>query len=518
MQNSPIDKSVYVPNKRQLINNPGWHLLLMLCIAIISVGCSDKTADSNSIRFALSSYPSNLDPRFATDASSERINQLLYSRLVKFDENLLPQPSLARWQKLSPVKYRFVLLPDRPKFSNGKRVTAQDVAASYRFVLDKTNLSPHREAIALIHKIDVVDDETIEFSLSRADPLFPAYLNIAVLPDELVENRHQFNLDPIGSGPFKLYERNVQQNLILERRLDGQRIEFLQVKDPTVRVLKLLNKEVDILQNDLSPEIAGYLQRQPGITHLKLDGSNFTYIGFNLADPVTGNLNIRKAISHAINRESIIEYAFNQAARPAESILPPTHWAGHDGLQSHGHNILLARQYLGQAGYSEKKRLQLTYKTSSDPFRIKLATIIKSQLAEIGIDLKIKSYDWGTFFGDIKSGRFQMYSLSWVGINTPDIFNYVFHSSSIPPAGANRGRYHSEELDQLLEDVLLSATLDDQILRYREIQEILHKELPYIPLWYESQLAFVNSRISGYKLSTDGNFASLSGTKIETLH
>ena len=187
-------------------------------------------------------------------------------------------------------------------------------------------------------------------------------------------------------------------------------------------VLKLLNHEVDLLQNDLSPEMVGYLKNQPDIHYASEYGSNFTYLGFNLADAVTGNPAIRKAISHAINRESIIRYAFNQSAVPAEALLPPQHWAGHAALDRIDFDPELARSLLSSQGYDENHRLKLVYKTSSDPFRIKLATIIQSQLAEVGIDVAIKSYDWGTFFGDIKAGNFQMYSLSWVGINTPDIF------------------------------------------------------------------------------------------------
>jgi len=151
----------------------------------------------------------------------------------------------------------------------------------------------------------------------------------------------------------------------------------------------------------------------------------------------------------------------------------------------------------------------LVYKTSNDPFRLRLATIIQSQLNFVGIEVEIRSYDWGTFYGDIKEGRFQMYSLSWVGLKMPDIFHYIFHSKSIPPYGANRGRFIDKNVDSILELAKSEVSLEKQSLYYRDLQEYLLKALPYIPLWYEDNVLVSRSNIKGYTLSADGNFDSL---------
>jgi peptide/nickel transport system substrate-binding protein len=480
----------------------------ILYVLVFLTACSVQT-DSHQIRFAVSNVPVNFDPRFATDASSERVNGLLYSHLVDFDEQLLPVPSLADWQQVNTKIYRFVLRDDVPRFSNGERLSSEDVVATYQYVLDGKNLSPHREALSVIESVDVEDDKTILFRLKYADPLFPAYLRLGILPKSLIESDHDFRQQPVGSGVYELLDKKNANKVIVRRRSDGQEISFLQVKDPTVRVLKLLNHEVDLLQNDLSPEMVAYLKKQPKVNYLHMPGSNFTYIGFNLQDEQTGQHAIRQAIGHAIDRNAIIKYVFHDAAVAAESILPPRHWAGHNGLSAIAFNQNRARQLLASSGYDENNRLTLTYKTSTDPFRIKLATIIQSQLAEVGIDIIIKSYDWGTFFGDIKSGNFQMYSLSWVGINTPDIFKYVFHSDSVPPKGANRGQYLSAEIDGLLDSISGTDTLDQQKAIYYRVQEILHDELPYIPMWYEHQQAFMQPTLKNFKLSSDGNYESL---------
>jgi peptide/nickel transport system substrate-binding protein len=238
-------------------------------------------------------------------------------------------------------------------------------------------------------------------------------------------------------------------------------------------------------------------------------GENFSYLGFNLEDPVTGLLPVRRAIAHAIDRESILRFLFRGGGRPAQGMFPPEHWAGTDTLEVIPHDPGRARALLASAGFGADRPLHLVYKTSSDPFRVRLATVIQDQLAQVGIRLDVRSYDWGTFYGDIKAGRFQLYGLSWVGIRTPDIFRHVFHSASVPPEGANRGRYRSTGADRLIEAARAEQDLDRQAALYGELQALLLEELPYVPLWYEDQVYVSRTRVTGYRLAPDGNYDGL---------
>ncbi len=123
--------------------------------------------------------------------------------------------------------------------------------------------------------------------------------------------------------------------------------------------------------------------------------------------------------------------------------------------------------------------------------------------------MDIRSYDWETFYGDIKKGKFQLYSLTWVGIRTPDIFRYVFHSNSIPPGGANRGRLKDTLVDQLIAQAEQETDLQKQAQLYRQLQQRLNKLLPYISLWYEDNIAFYRDNIKDYRVSVDGNYDGL---------
>ncbi len=499
-----------VPSRIRLGRAALWLLLLL----IVVTGCGGEP--DASIRLGVANGARNLDPRLATDATSERVNRLLYRRLVEFDARSLPQPGIARWEQPTPTRYRFILGAHGRRFSDGSRLTAADVAATYRSILDPDSASPHRALLSIIERITVLDPDRLEFELREPDPLFPAYLGIGIGPAARIEAGADLARAPVGSGPFELVDWPAPGRLLLRRRADGQLLELVTVQDPNVRVMKLLRGEVDLLQNDLPPELVAWLRQQPGVRVETAPGVNFSYLGFNLEDPATGTAAVRQAIAHAIDRGAILRWLFQGAGREAEAMFPPEHWAGTGSLPSLSYDPARARRLLDAAGYGPHRPLRLTLKTSSDPFRLRLATVVQAQLARVGIELTVQSYDWGTFFGDIKAGRFQLYSLTWVGIRTPDIFRYVFHSASIPPGGANRGRYLSPVADDLIERARAEPDLNHQAALYRQLQALLRADLPYVPLWYEDQIVVMRSDIAGYRLAPDGNYDALTEVRRAT--
>lgn len=495
------------------------NLLLLLCLIFFIHGCADS--NRNSIAFGLNAAPVTLDPRFATDAASYRITRLIYKSLIDFDEEFQVVPDLASWEQLALNHYRFTLnhyrftLNDEGrKFHDGTRLTASDVKATYDSVLEPSNASPHRSSVKMIEKITVLDENTIDFNLNINDPLFPGRLVIGILPEQGIKEQHNFNQQPIGSGVMQFLDWQDESRLKLERLSDKQVVEFITLKDPTVRILKLLRGEIDLVQGDLPPEIVKWLDKKESIIVKRKQGNSFSYLGFNLDDPVTGNEIIRKAIAYAIDREAIIKYVMADAARKAGTLLPAKHWAANTELSGYEYDPKKAKALLRQAGYDLISPLRITYKTSNNPFRLRLATIIQDQLKAVGIDVEIRSYDWGTFYADIKAGRFQMYSLAWVGLKMPDIFRYVFHSQSIPPDGANRGHFKNAQVDAIIERAEVEPSLAKQAEYYRQLQQILFEALPAIPLWYEDNVLAMRKNITGYELSADGNFDALSKTKI----
>ena len=482
-----------------------------LLVALLLSACDSPP--HNVLRFGLASAPVTLDPRFATDATSERIDRLLYRQLVDFDDAFQPVPSLARWQQPAPDHYRFVLGNEGRRFHDGSRLTARDVKATYDFILDPANASPHRATLEMVREITAVDDDTVDFYLRAPDPLFPGRLVIGILPAAQIAAGRAFNNHPMGSGPFEMVAWPAPGQLQLRRISDGQLFEFLQVRDPTVRILKLQRGELDMVQNDLPPEMIRYAAARPELQVQQGKGSNFTYLGFNMQDPVVSRHAVREAVAYALDRDAIIRYVLGGAARPASALLPPDHWAGDPDLPQYTYDPERARALLEAAGYGAAGP-RIVYKTSNDPFRIRLATIIQQQLAAVGVAVDLRSYDWGTFYGDIKAGNFQMYSLSWVGIKTPDIFHYAFYSSAVPPAGANRGRFVSATADRLIDAAQTAADPAQEADYYRQLQRYLWEELPYVPLWYEDHIFVARRTIEGYTLARDGNYDGLEKVRL----
>jgi peptide/nickel transport system substrate-binding protein len=470
-------------------------------LALSACNRSDSNQQSDQvtpIRFSLAQMPINLDPRYATDAASERVNRLIYQSLVDFDATSNLVPKLASWLMVSPREYHLSLKQPLARFHDHKPLTAADVKATYDSIIGLRD-SPHTSEYSNISAIQVKGDSLVIFQLKQPDTHFSAKLIMGILPKDYIEMKHDFSHHPIGSGPLAF--EHWQNKLTLKRVHDGQLIIFTEVKDPTVRVLKLLRGETDLLQGDLPPELVKHLQTKPDIMVHTVQGANFSYLGLNMQDPVLKQHKVRLAIAHAIDRQAVIDKVMVKSTRTAGAILPPEHYTNAVvQLDAYDYNPELAKKLLIEAGV--QLPLKLVYKTSTDAQRVRLATILQAQLAKAGIDLEIRSLDWGTFFEEVKKGNFQLFGLTWVGIKTPEIYAKAFGSQQFPPNGFNRGRYADAKLDAML-------LAED----WPAVTTRIHEQLPYIPLWYEGQFAAFNKSISHYAPKPDGNWDDLATIK-----
>ena len=487
------------------------------CFALVAVSLvlgavmrtGSERSPTDAIRVGIATAPLTLDPRYATDAMSARVSRLLHRSLVEFDAAAHALPGLADWRMRDARHYRFTL-HDGLHFSDGSLLTAADIVATYRAVLDPAIASPLRAALHNIAAVQAVDDRTIDFELRQADGLFPATLGIGVMA--AADARVARDRWHLASGPFSREAWHSTGNVSLRRRADGARVELLVVKDASVRALKLIAGELDIAQGNVPPETLAWLAERRGLRVVEHAGTTFSYLGFNLDHPALSDQRVRDAISHAIDRKAVVHYLFRDHAQPAASLLPPQHWAAAPDLPVPSYDPERARALLAAAGYGEPP-LRLHFKTSADAFRVRLATLLQSQLAAVGIDLVIESLDWATFYADVGAGRFEIYSLSWVGLKLPDIYRQAFHSSAQPPLGLNRGHYHEVQMDALIEAAEREPTASRQRVLYHAIARRLLYDLPYVPLWFETQSAVLRADIDGYAVDADGSFDALTKVK-----
>jgi len=248
-------------------------------------------------------------------------------------------------------------------------------------------------------------------------------------------------------------------------------------------------------------------------------GINYAYLVFNLRDPQLQDRRLREAIALAIDRDKLIQYRLKGLARKATGILSPSNWFYEGQVEQYHYDPERAKALLDEAGFKDPDgagplpRLRLSLKTSNKRDRVAMARAIAEDLKAVGIELEIRSYEWGTFLRDLKTGNFQIGSSTWVGVTEPDIYYLAFHSSQFPPEGANRGFYSNPKVDRLLEKGREETASAARKAIYSEVQKILAHDLPYVSLWYEDNVVFTRPAVEGYTLRPDASLIGLTHTQ-----
>ncbi len=500
----------------------------LILVLWLLTGCKPAPLPLRTLTIAIESAPTQIDPRFATDAYSERLGQLLFSRLVRLDGAGRAVPDLAeRWENPAPTVYLFHLRRG-VRWHDGTELTAEDVRATFASILDPKTGSPHRKTYEKIARIEIPDRYTVRFVLR--EPHAPLLVNLSrgIIPRAAARAGRESGQPPIGSGPFRLARYQPDERLELEAfpdyyggRPSLDRLIVRIIPEDTIRLLSLQKGEVDAIQNAVPPDAVALFDRRPQFRVIRAPGTVYSYLGFNLEDPILRDRKVRQAIAHALDRAAIIRALYRGQARPAVGILAPENWFYEAAVRQYPYDPAGAARLLNEAGRPDPDgpgpavRFRLVYKTSQNEMGRRIAEVIQAQLGAVGIEVKVRSYEWGTFYGDIKSGNFQLYSLNWVGVTDPDIYFEVFHSGNVPPNGANRGRYRNPELDRLVEAGRRTIDPDRRRRIYDRVQEIVAEDLPYVSLWYPDNVAVVNRRVRGWEVSPAGDFYPLAKVWVE---
>jgi peptide/nickel transport system substrate-binding protein len=273
---------------------------------------------------------------------------------------------------------------------------------------------------------------------------------------------------------------------------------------------------VDLVINDLSPDLVHGLQEEGRLQVITSPGTDYAYLGFNLRDPLLQDRRVREAIALGVDQRAIVEHLRRGLAVPSASIVPPMSWAVASDVPVLGHDPARARALLDDAGFPDPDgpagplpRLKLTLKTSTvEAYRLQ-ATVIQRQLADIGVAVDVLSFEFATLFADVIRGNVQLYTLQFVGVTDPDMLRRVFHSSQIPPAGLNRAHYRNPALDRLIDQA--GDTLDAEVRRrlYADVQRLVAADLPIVSLWTKVNFAVAQPDLRGIALSPIADFGFL---------
>jgi peptide/nickel transport system substrate-binding protein len=494
---------------------------LAFSLSLLS-GCLSQPIDHNTVVMVIESSPNNLDLRQGTDAQSERVGGIIFDGLVTKDEHYNLKPWLAiAWEQPDPLTL-VIHLRDDVLFHDGRTMEAEDVAWSIRSMVDGTLITAKGGAFSTIDRIDVRDKLTLVLHLKTPDAGLLFNMSNGLFGVVPRGAGRDFGLHPVGTGPFAFVSAVQDKEVIVRRnerywagppKIDG--VRFTVVPDAITSALELRKGTADLASNVVTLDMIHTLEQTPDLAVASGASSLVLYTNFNVTDKVLRDRRVRQAIACAMDRQAIIDAIWRGQAVLANTLLPTSHWAAASNpeMAQYPHDIARAEQLLDDAGFHRGRdgiRVTITMKTSTDETTRLMAAVLQQQLRQAGIQLNIRSAEFGTFYSDVTRGAFQMYALRWIGSNEdPDIFRYTYGTASFPPKGANRGRYSNPRVDALL---LSAAKETDQARRradYVEVQKILSEDLPGIPLWYPNNEVVHSRRVEGVHPEASGTFSYL---------
>lgn len=500
----------------------GMRGVLLSCCCLAMMGCQRQRGKSDTVTMLIESSPNNLDLRVGTDAQSERVGALIFDALVKKDAHDNLQPWLATsWEQPDPLTWVFHLR-DGVRFHDGRPLGAEDVVWTIESLVDPAYgglITSKSGSFAAIDHAEARDRLTVVVHLKHPDAGLLFNMSDGLFGVVPKGAGREFGLHPVGTGAFRFVSAVQDKEVLVERNADYWagaprlgKIRFAVVPDDVTTALELQKGSGDIESNAITLDMVHSLRDAPNLVTETGPSSVVIYMNFNVQDAVLKDKRVRQAIACALDRQAIVDALWRGKARLASSLLPPEHWASaaNADVAQYPHDVARAQRLLEEAGFSTGSdgiRLHVTLKTSTDETTRLMAAVMQQQLRAAGIDLQIRSAEFGTFYADVTKGAFQIYALRWIGSNEdPDIFRYAYGSGSFPPKGGNRGRYANAHVDELLRT---AASSTDQAVRrkaYVEVQQILAEDLPGIPLWYPDNEVVHNRRLMGVEPQGAGDF------------
>lgn len=493
---------------------------------------AEEQSDEQVLVFARGGDSESLDPGSTTDGESSRVTRQVLEGLLDFDkESFELKPGLAYDWDVSDdgLTYTFHL-EEGVTFHDGTDFNAEAVKTNferwadpeheyaftdegYVYSMYGTMFGGHKgDDGHVIEEIEVVDDHTIEFHLKRPLGFFLQNMGMTYFaitsPAALEEYGPEINENPIGTGPFKLVSWTKDDSVVLEKfedfRKDGlpklDRVIFEVIPDNAARLIALRSGDIDIMDG-LNPDDAAAVEAESGLELHARAENNFGYLGFNVQKEPLDNKTLRHAISHAIDREAIVDALYAGYGVPAVNPLPPSYLGYNDEVEGFPYDVEKAKELLAEAGYEDGLEIELWTMPVARPYMPDPETvseIVQNNLAEIGVDVTIVREEWAPYLEKTMNGDHQMYMLGWSGTNgDPDYFlSSLLHGSNV--GESNREFYQNDEVDQLLDEAKVAVDQDERAELYKEAQAIIAEDAPMVTLVHSQPVMATTSQVKNY--------------------
>jgi peptide/nickel transport system substrate-binding protein len=471
---------------------------------------------------------STLLPPLASDAPSGTINDLVYSRLIRYDGDLTLIGDLAESWEVSPDGLTITFKVRRGvKWHDGAPLTARDVLFTYQVMVDPKTPTAYSGDYLQVKKAEAPDDYT--FRVTYPQPFAPALgsWTLNILPRHLLEGKDitqsPLARNPIGSGAYRFQAWKAGEKIVLTHNPDYYEGRvylngYVYLIKPELATMFLELKAGNIDQMALTP--MQYLRQTEYPKFARMFNKyryipfSYIYLGYNLEDPRFADRRVRQALTMAINRQEIIEGVLMGLGQVCHGPYKPGAWFYNPDLPKFSYNPAKARELLAAAGWTpgaqgvlakNGKPFEFTILTNQgNDIRVRTAEIIQSRLREIGVNVNIRTVEWAAFIKEfIDKGRFEAVLLGWNTGLDPDQYD-IWHSSKIKPGELNFIRYKNPEADRALEEGRHTFDQEKRRRAYFRFQEILAEDQPYTFLFVPDALPAIHKRFRGVKPAAAG--------------
>ena len=497
--------------------NFGKSLVAGLAMAtLVSVSALALPAQAAALRMAWAQDATGLDPHKQTAFPSLRLLELIYEPLVRLDAQYNVVPAVAqRWEfSADGLTLTFKLDPNA-KFSTGDAVTAADVKASFERLLNEETAAAARANFLSIASIDTPDDQTVVFNLSQPDaPILVAMsgTNASVVPASAIADG-SIGTKAIGSGPFVLdqWDPNVKEVLSPNPHWAGGKVG---VEGITISVLPSESAIIDSMranQTDFAlfndPTIATLIPGEQGMTLNRIPGLAYNVLQMNPARPPMDNLKVRQAISCAVNRQEIVDTALVGEGTVTGPLTMEAYRSDPSTLFCYTQDVEKAKALMKEAGFENGFEATVIAATGEPPYAANEAQVLQSQLAEIGVKLKIETMDLKVYVDTWLKGDFDMAVAQNGGRPDPyPMYNRYFTKDGNLVKVSN---FVDEELDSLLQQGRVETDPAKRKPIFQAFEARLAEQAPWV--WISSTVTYTANldNVKNYEINPSGLLLSL---------
>ena len=518
--------------------------LLALALSALLPASAAIAANNDTLIYCSEASPESFNPQIASSGPSfVASSQVLYNRLINFDPvKNTPVPSLATEWTISPdgLTYTFTLRQG-VKFNSNKffkptrDFNADDVVFSVLRQKDKDH--PYHNVSQgnyeyfsdvgldkLIKEVKKVDDYHVQFVLSEPNAAFLAdwgmdFASIlsAEYADVMLKKGTPENVDnwPIGTGPYVLQQYKVDSQiryLANPNYWDGavptKHLIFSITPNVETRLAKLQTNECQIIPAP-SPVQFDVIKKNHDLALHAVEALNVGYLAFNTEKKPFDNVLVRQALNYATDKQAIVNAVFMGSGTVAKSPIPPNMLGYKKDLQDYGYDPEKAKALLKQAGLEKGVDVTLWSMPVQRPYNPnsrRIAEMIQSDWAKVGVKAKIVSYEWGEYLSGIRKGEHDSALYGWMSDNgDPDNFANTLLGCGSIKSGSNAARWCNKEYDGLMKKALVESAPAKRAALYGQAQEIFYQQAPWIALANGKTFYATRSNISGYSVSLMGS-------------